>query len=130
MGEHPGFGSFLKDHIEFFDALSDDGWVPVDGYLGVEAKQLAGRLDAAGRRGSVTRLSRWAPGAQVSDVVTHDWCEEVFLISGTLSIGTPERESRLLSAGAYAVRPAGVPHGPFFSRDGCLMIEFNYYAPA
>jgi len=27
------------------------------------------------------------------------------------------------------VRPAHVEHGPFFTRDGCLMIEFLYYPP-
>lgn len=54
----PGFGRFMKDHREFFNALADEGWCPVPGYVGVEE------------------------------------------------------------------------HGPFFTRDGCLMIEFLYYPPA
>jgi len=129
MQSNPGFGAFAKVHREFFDALATDGWKPVPGYAGVEEKVLSGAFDHASRTGAVTRLSRWAPGAGVTKPVSHDWCEEVFFISGSLSIGTPEAEVRLLAAGTYAVRPAHVAHGPFFSRDGCLMIEFLYYPP-
>lgn len=126
---HPGFGAFPKDHKEFFDALTEDGWQPVDGYQGVAQKHLSGAFDHAAKAGAVTRLSRWAPGAQVTNPVSHDWCEEVFLISGSLSIGTPNAPGDHLPAGTYAVRPPDVPHGPFFTRDGCLMIEFLYYPP-
>ena len=129
MARHPGFGLFDKEHHEFFDALDDADWQAVPGYSGVEEKVLSGRFDHRARSGAITRLSRWVAGAAVTKPVAHDWCEEVFLISGTLSIGTPEDEDRLLSAGTYAVRPAGVSHGPFFSKDGCLMIEFLYYPP-
>ena len=61
----------------------------------------------------------------------HDWCEEVFLISGSLRIGLREdgEGAELLPAGSYACRPAHVLHGPFFTQGGCLMIEFNYYPP-
>lgn len=52
------------------------------------------------------------------------------MVSGTLSIGMPSQETQLLEAGTYAVRPAHVEHGPSFTRDGCLMIEFLYYPPA
>ncbi|WP_332683794.1 cupin domain-containing protein [Bosea sp. (in: a-proteobacteria)] len=128
---HPGFGAFAKQHREFFDALSTEGWEPVAGYAGVEQKLLSGRLDHAGRSGALTRLSRWAPGAFVAEAVVHDWCEEVFLISGSLRIGNPDDldSSEFLPAGSYACRPAQVLHGPFFTEGGCLMIEFNYYPP-
>jgi len=126
----PGFGRFMKDHREFFNALADEGWRAVSGYVGVEEKILSGRFDHASKTGAVTRLSRWAAGGAVEHPVSHDWCEEVFLISGTLSIGTASQETRRLEAGTYAVRPAHVEHGPFFTRDGCLSIEFLYYPPA
>ena len=129
MPPHPGFGAFAKDHREFFDALTDDGWQPVPGYAGVQAKVLSGGLNPDARSGAMTRLSRWAPGAAAPQIVTHDWCEEVFFISGTLWIGTPDQPERLLPTGTYAVRPPHVPHGPFFTKDGCLMIEFHYYPP-
>lgn len=137
---HPGFGAFAKAHREFFDALGPDGWRPVAGYSGVEEKILSGRLDAQSRSGALTRLSRWAPGARVDTAVSHAWCEEVFIISGTLSIGLagglqigrPDAAGPVteLGPGTYACRPADVLHGPFFSETGCLMIEFTYFPPA
>jgi len=128
---HPGFGAFAKQHREFFDALSAEGWEPVAGYAGVEQKILSGGLDHVARLGAMTRLSRWVPGAFVAEPVLHDWCEEVFLISGSLCIGRPDNagQAELLPAGTYACRPAHVLHGPFFTESGCLMIEFNYYPP-
>ena len=130
MPSHPGFGLFQKHHREFFDALDAEGWQAIPGYSGVEEKLLSGRFDHSARTGAVTRLSRWATGAAVGTPVCHDWCEEVFVISGSLTIGTPEQAGRILPAGTYAVRPADVPHGPFFSTGGCLLIEFLYYPPA
>lgn len=124
-----GFGAFAKDHREFFNALDSEGWKSVAGYSGVEEKILSGAFDHPAKKGAVTRLSRWAAGAAVAEPVSHDWCEEVFLISGSLIIGTPEQEQEILPAGTYAVRPPHVPHGPFFSTEGCLMIEFLYYPP-
>lgn len=129
MEPDPGFGLFAKAHRDFFDAGDDEGWEPVAGYTGVEEKVLAGRFDHAGQTGSVTRLARWAPGAYVAEVVHHDFCEELYIISGTLSIGTPEAELRRLPPGTFVCRPPGIEHGPFFTRDGCLMIEFSYYPP-
>ena len=126
---HPGFGAFAKVHAEFFDALATEGWSAIPGYEGVEEKILSGRFDHAARSGAVTRLARWSAGASVGDVLCHDWCEEVYLISGSLSIGTPMAEVERLPPGTYAVRPPHAPHGPFFSADGCLLIEFLYYPP-
>lgn len=129
MNIHPGFGAFSKEHKEFFNALDADGWSELAGYQGVEEKILSGVFDHDNRSGAVTRLSRWKAGAAVDQAISHAWCEEVFLISGSLAIGTPEHETEVLAAGSYAVRPANIPHGPFFSRDGCTMIEFSYYPP-
>jgi hypothetical protein len=128
---HPGFGVFAKAHREFFDALADDGWIKVAGYSGVEEKILSGALDHGARTGAVTRLARWQAGAAVDRTVMHDWCEEVFIVSGSLSIGTlaAKQDAVRLPAGTYAVRPPDVEHGPFFSDDGCLLIEFMYYPP-
>jgi len=129
---HPGFGAFGKRHREFFDALSAEGWRPVAGYSGVEEKVLSGAIDAAARQGSTTRLARWRAGASVPHPVEHDWCEEVFVVSGSLMIGTPANSAGAtrLSAGTYACRPAHVPHGPFFADEDCLLFEVVYFPPA
>ncbi len=130
---HPGFGAFPKEHREFFDALSKDGWVDVVSHLGgptgIRQKTLSGGFDLDAKTGALTRLTEWAAGTVAPDPAAHDWCEEVYLLSGTLSIGTPDAEQEVLTAGTYAVRPPHIQHGPFFSRDGCLMIEFLYYPP-
>lgn len=125
-----GFGSFPKQHREFFNALDEDGWEAVEGFDGIESKVLSGRFDNEAAVGAVTRITRWAPGTVSAELSVHDWCEEVFIVSGTLLIGTPENEERTLEPGTYAVRPPHVPHGPFFTRDGCVMLEFLYYPPA
>ncbi len=131
LAPHPGFGLFGKAHREFFDALTEDGWKPVAGYQGVEEKILSGHVDVPNRQGCVTRLARWAPGAFVSHPVSHLWCEEVFVLSGSLSLGLPGAvEEPLLRAGTFACRPAHVVHGPFSSRDGCVLLEFMYFPPA
>ncbi|MGJ3260717.1 MAG: cupin domain-containing protein [Rhodospirillales bacterium] len=129
MTDAPGFGTFPKEHHEFFDALAEDGWETVDGFDGIETKVLSGRFDHAAATGAVTRVTRWAPGTVSPEPSVHDWCEEVFIVSGTLTIGTPGDEEKTLAAGTYAVRPPQVPHGPFFTRDGCVMLEFLYYPP-
>lgn len=126
---HPGFGLFAKAHHEFFDALEEDGWTPVEGYQGVRTKLLSGRFDHRARTGAETRLSRWDPGAAVDHPVCHTWCEEVMVVSGSMAIGRPGAVEAELQAGAYAVRPAGIEHGPFFSEKGCVLIEFLYYPP-
>jgi len=123
-----GFGAFPKQHREFFDALSEDGWQAVDGFDGIETKVLSGNFDDGA--GAVTRITRWTAGTVSPEPSVHDWCEEVFIVSGTLSIGTPENEETVLAPGTYAVRPPHVPHGPFFTRDGCVMLEFLYYPPS
>jgi len=127
MTDAAGFGSFPKQHREFFNALGEDGWEAVDGFDGIETKVLSGRFDEGA--GAVTRITRWAAGTVSPELSMHEWCEEVFIVAGTLSIGTPENETQILNTGTYAVRPPHVPHGPFFTRDGCVMLEFLYYPP-
>jgi ChrR Cupin-like domain len=130
LAPHPGFGLFAKAHREFFDTLTQEGWTPVAGYHGVDEKILSGKLDVPGGRGSVTRLARWAPGACVAHPVSHLWCEEVFILSGSLSIGLSDGDdARFLPTGTFACRPANIVHGPFFSREGCVLLEFMYFPP-
>ena len=111
MTGESGFGSFPKQHREFFDAMAEDGWRDVDGFSGISTKILSGQFDHTAKSGAETRITRWAAGTISGSLSVHDWCEEVFIVSGTLSIGTPEDEEKTLEAGTYAVRPPHVPHG-------------------
>lgn len=72
-----------------------------------------------------TRILRYAPGADSTDfgVQKHDFWEEVYIIEGSfedLTLG------RTFSAGEYACRPPGMPHGPWRSDEGVLTFEVRY----
>ena len=79
--------------------------------------------------GAYTRLMRFAPGVDSSPngTLTHEFWEEVYIISGDL---TDTRLGQTFRAGMYACRPPGMPHGPWTSTEGVLMIEFRYGFPA
>ena len=72
----------------------------------------------------LTRILRWEPGYDSSQagVITHDYIEEVYLLEGAyedLQLG------RTFTAGMYASRQPGMPHGPYRSPTGCLMLEIR-----
>jgi len=125
-----------KPHREFFPVPLDGavldgvGWQPVSGHEGrVVELILADNLDATARTGSRTRLARWAPGTLLPRPVRHDFHEEVLLISGDLVVGCDAEGSggKRFDAYTFACRPPGIWHGPFFSRSGCVMLEFQYF---
>ena len=68
-----------------------------------------------------TRFLRFDPGSGNDAVVTDDFWEEIYIVSGTLECG-----ARAYKAGYVAVRPPGMPHGPFHSTSGCLNFEVRY----
>ena len=68
-------------------------------------------------------MLRFDPGSGNDRVVTHDFWEEIYIISGTLDCG-----GRPYPAGSVAVRPPGMPHGPFHSAAGCVSFEVRYRA--
>jgi hypothetical protein len=115
----------LKEHLEFFAVDLSSGWEVPPGYpIGIQQKILAGRLDAEQRRGSRTRLLRFEPGAFTTEPFVHDYWEEVFQLSGTLTVG-----GKTFGPMTYACRPPQVYHGPFRSDEGCLLLEIHYYDP-
>ena len=63
------------------------------------------------------------PGAGNDAVVTHDFWEEIYIISGACEVG-----GTTYRAGMVAVRPPGMPHGPFRSAGGCVNFEVRYRA--
>lgn len=75
--------------------------------------------------GAYTRLLRFEPGADssVNGVQRHDFWEEIYVVDGDLTdLTLGER----FTAGMYACRPPGMPHGPWRSESGVLMVEFRY----
>ena len=107
------------------------GWETPEGYpAGIEQKILAGTLDEAGKNGSRTRLLRFQPGIHTTAPFVHDYWEEVYLVSGDLTVGNDAQGNggENYTAGTYACRPPGAAHGPFKSKGGCLLLESHYYA--
>ncbi len=113
----------LKEHLEFFQVDLSSGWESPPGYPpGIQQKILAGHLDEERKKGSRTRLMRFVPGAFSTTPFVHDYWEEIFQLSGTLTVG-----GKTFGPMTYACRPPHVYHGPFRSEEGCLLLEIHYY---
>ena len=122
-----------KPHLEFHKVDMDKGWVTPPGYpSGIQQKILASDLNETKKMGSRTRLLRFAPGVYTTAPFVHDHWEEVFLVSGDLTVGNDENGNggTPFRGYTYAVRPPGAWHGPFKSEGGCLLLEIHYYDPA
>jgi hypothetical protein len=121
-----------KLHDEFHTLDLSTGWHVPEGYPpGIEQKILAGALDEKARRGSRTRLLRFLPGIFTTDPFVHEYWEEVYLISGDLTVGNDAqgKGGKPFAPNTYACRPPGAYHGPFKSERGCMLLEIHYYDP-
>src|SRR5713226_1107984 len=80
-----------KSHDEFHTLDMSRGWETPAGYpVGIQQKILSGALDETNKRGSRTRLLRFAPGVYTTTPFVHEYWEEVFLFSGDLTVGNDE----------------------------------------
>ena len=125
--------SVNKEHKEFFAVDLDTGWEVPPGYpIGIQQKILAGELDEEAKRGTRTRLLRFHPGAFTTKPFVHEYWEEVYLLSGDLTVGNDAdgHGGTPFQPHTYACRPPGAYHGPFKSNDGCMLLEIHYYDPA
>lgn len=121
-----------KKHDEFHTIDMAAGWEVPHGYPdGIEQKILSGGLDEKARRGSRTRLLRFKPGVFTTAPFVHDYWEEVYLISGDLTVGNDAQGNggTPFPPNTYACRPPGAAHGPFKSETGCVLFEIHYYDP-
>jgi hypothetical protein len=121
-----------KEHDEFYAVDLEGGWESLAGYPeGIQQKILAGALDEQAGRGTRTRLLRFAPGVFTTEPFVHDYWEEVFLVSGDLTVGndTAGNGGESFLPPTYACRPPGAAHGPFKSENGCLLLEIHYFDP-
>jgi len=121
-----------KKHDEFHTLDMTAGWEVPAGYpSGIKQKILAGGLDEANKKGSRTRLLKFDPGVFTIDPFVHEYWEEVFLMSGDLTVGNDKQGNggESFSPFTYACRPPGAFHGPFKSEAGCLLLEIHYFDP-
>jgi hypothetical protein len=121
-----------KQHDEFYAVDLDSGWETLPGYPeGIKQKVLAGGLDEDAKRGTRTRLLRFEPGVFTTAPFVHEYWEEVYLVSGDLTVGNDAdgNGGESFSPHTYACRPPGAFHGPFKSEAGCLLLEIHYFDP-
>jgi hypothetical protein len=119
-----------KQHLEFVNVDLATGWEVPPGYPpGFYQKILASDLDEVSKVGSRTRLLRIEPGAYSTEPFVHDHWEEVFLMAGDLIVGNDKQGEggESFQPSTYACRPPGAVHGPFKSKNGCMLIEIHYY---
>jgi hypothetical protein len=110
-----------KPALEFFDPHD----VPSESIEGVDglSEQILARNDITG---DYTRLLHFEPGTDTTPMglQIHEFWEEVWIIEGAihdLTLG------RTFTAGMYACRPPGMPHGPWQSPEGCKTFEVRHY---
>ena len=119
-----------KPHLEFHRLDLATGWETMDGYPStIQQKVLASDLDEKNKMGSRTRFLRFEPGAYTTVPFVHDHWEEVYLLSGDLSVGSDAtgKGGESFESPTYACRPPGAYHGPFRSKRGCVLYEIHYY---
>jgi hypothetical protein len=106
----------VREQFEFFP-VDEVAWRPAA--PGVEERVLS-----RGEGVVLTRITRWAAGLDTSaaGVITHDFHEEVYLLSGEL---TDLTLGRTFGPGEYASRRPGMPHGPYRTAGGCTMLEIR-----
>jgi hypothetical protein len=110
----------------------NSGWEVPPGYpSGIQQKILSGALDEDNKRGTRSRLLRFEPGVFTTKPFVHDYWEEVFLVSGALTVGNDEAGNggKAFQPFTYACRPPGASHGPFKSEKGCILFELHYFDP-
>ena len=110
-----------KPELEFFDP-SDIPSAPIPPVEGL-SQQILSRDDVSG---DYTRLLRFEPGTDTSAMgpQVHDFWEEVWIIEGSIHDIPLDKT---FTAGMYACRPPGMPHGPWISPDGCRTFEVRHY---
>ena len=121
-----------KAHDEFYTLDLEQGWETPAGYpAGIQQKIISGGLDETGKRGTRTRLLRFVPGVYTTAPFVHEYWEEVFLVSGDLTVGNDDkgRGGTSYPPFTYACRPPGALHGPFRSEQGCILLEMHYFDP-
>lgn len=114
-----------KEELEFF-RVDTIGWTQCEGNVPELTERV---LTGTGRPGVVSRLLRFAPGADTSPngTLTHDFWEEVYILEGSM---TDLRLNETFTAGSFACRPPGMEHGPWRTEEGCVTFEVRYEGSA
>jgi hypothetical protein len=111
-----------RKNIEYLDSETIP-WTKIDEGMGIFERVLSRDEDTK----AYTRLVKFEVGAQLPDIIVHDFFEEFIVIDGGLVDDTLKKT---FTRGMYAFRRPGLKHGPFRSPKGCLAVEIRYYGNA
>jgi len=110
-----------KPELEFFDHDLNIQWRQVEGaQKGIVEKILSYDPET----GSYTRLLKFPPGIVTTEVLVHDFWEEVYILKGSL---TDLNKNETYIEGMYACRPPGMKHGPYSIPYGCMTLEIRTF---
>ena len=113
-----------KTEFEFFGHETVP-WGPVAVGSGAAAEGMEEKiLNFDEDAGVSTRLLKFPPGIETSEVIVHDFWEEVIILEGELHDKTL---NATFTSGMYACRPPGMLHGPYSSPIGFTTFEVRYY---
>jgi hypothetical protein len=106
----------MRDECELF-SVETLPWQP-DG--AVLEKVLSRGTDGI----TLTRLARWPRGLDTSEdgVIRHTYHEEVYLLDGYL---TDLTLGQTFGPDCYTSRRPGMPHGPYRTDTGCVLLEIR-----
>lgn len=62
-----------------------------------------------------------------TDLLSHDFCEEVYILEGFL---TDVAKKLMMKAGYYGSRLPEMKHGPYDIPLGCVTVEIRYQDPS
>ena len=113
-----------KQEYEICDVDLYGEWRLVEGgYNGTMEKVLSYDPET----GNYTRLLKFPPQTKVPDLLSHDFCEEVYILEGFLK---DEKKNITMKAGYYGSRLPEMKHGPYDIPFGCVTMEIRYQDPS
>ena len=113
-----------KQEYEICDVDLYGEWRLVEGgYNGTMEKVLSYDPET----GNYTRLLKFPPQTKVPDLLSHDFCEEVYILEGFLK---DEKKDITMKAGYYGSRLPEMKHGPYDIPLGCVTMEIRYQEPS
>ena len=106
-----------KQEYEIRDVDLHGEWRLVEGgYNGTMEKVLSYDPET----GNYTRLLKFPPQTEMPEVLSHDFCEEIYVVDGYL---TDTNKNLTMAKGYYG------SHGPYSIPLGCMTMEFRYQDP-
>ena len=119
MGKSPATGADMRITIYDYD------WREVGAERGGPIKGIKEKLLSVDvETGAYTRIVIFEPGFRFEKALQHPFWEDLYLLEGHM---TDYGTNTVYTNGVYALRPAGVVHGPFGTDLGCMLLETTWF---